>query len=89
MRFDPEKFRKLAKEQFEEAWQKGPEVISPQGIESYYPRLEYKKAAAHPIFSMVHRLREVYLSLGFDEICNPIIVDEKEVYRQFRPGLRC
>jgi len=85
MRFDPEKFRKLAREHFEEAWQKGPEVISPPGIDSCYPRLEYKKAAAHPIFSMVHRLREVYLSLGFDEICNPVIVDEKEVYRQFGP----
>jgi O-phosphoseryl-tRNA synthetase len=85
MRFDPEKYRKMAREHFEEAWHRGPEVISPPGIGSRYPRLEYKAAAAHPIFSMVQRLRETYLSLGFDEICNPIIVEEQEVYRQFGP----
>jgi O-phosphoseryl-tRNA synthetase len=83
MRFDPEKYRKLAKENFEEAWNTGPEIISPPGIESRYPRLNFARASAHPIFSMIQQVRETYLSLGFDEICNPIIVEEKEVYRQF------
>jgi O-phosphoseryl-tRNA synthetase len=34
---------------------------------------------------MVNRLRDTYLSLGFDECCNPVIVEEQEVYRQFGP----
>jgi O-phosphoseryl-tRNA synthetase len=85
MRFDPEKYRKMAKEHFEEAWHRGPEVISPPGIGHRYPRLEYRAASSHPVFSMIQRLRETYLSLGFDEFCNPIIVEEQEVYRQFGP----
>jgi O-phosphoseryl-tRNA synthetase len=85
MKFDPEKYRKMAREHFEEAWHRGPEVISPSGIDSRYPRFQYRPAAAHPIFSMIQRLRETYLSLGFDEFCNPIIVAEQEVYRQFGP----
>jgi len=34
---------------------------------------------------MVNRLRETYLLLGFEEICNPIMVEEQDVYRQFGP----
>jgi len=34
---------------------------------------------------MVNRLRETYLSLGFSEACNPIIVEEQDVFRQFGP----
>ena len=33
-------------------------------------------------------MRDTYLSLGFDEVCNPIIVEEQEVYRQFGPEAR-
>jgi O-phosphoseryl-tRNA synthetase len=85
MKFDPEKYRKMAREHFEEAWHRGVEVISPPCTGNRYPRLEYRKAASHPIFSMIQRLRETYLSLGFDEVCNPVIVEEHDVYRQFGP----
>ena len=50
-----------------------------------YPRLRYKRAQAHPIFETINRLREIYLSLGFDEIENPVIVEEQDIYRQFGP----
>ena len=40
---------------------------------------------AHPIFATINRLRETYLSLGFDEAENPVIIDEKDIYRQFGP----
>jgi O-phosphoseryl-tRNA synthetase len=30
-------------------------------------------------------LRETYLSLGFDEAENPVIIEEKDIYRQFGP----
>jgi O-phosphoseryl-tRNA synthetase len=85
MRFNPEEYRKSARDNFERAWHKGPEVLTLPGKEQEYPRLQYRKAASHPIFEMVNRLRETYLSLGFEEICNPIIVEEQEVYRQFGP----
>ena len=50
-----------------------------------YPRLGYKRATAHPIFATIQKLRETYLALGFDEAENPLIVEEKDIYRQFGP----
>jgi len=88
MKFDPEEYRKKSKEHFEEAWHRGPEILTPPSGAEQYPRLQYRQAQPHPIFTMVQRLRETYLSLGFDEICNPIIVEEQEVYRQFGPEAR-
>ena len=50
-----------------------------------YPCRVYKRAQAHPVFATINRLRETYLSLGFDEAENPVIIDEKDIYRQFGP----
>jgi O-phosphoseryl-tRNA synthetase len=85
MRFDAGKWRERAREDFEKAWHEGPGVITPPGGEGKYPRLRYSQARPHPVFDTIQRLREVYLSLGFEECCNPLIVDEQEVYRQFGP----
>ena len=49
------------------------------------PYLGYKRAVAHPIFATINRLRETYLSIGFDEAENPVIIEEKDIYRQFGP----
>jgi O-phosphoseryl-tRNA synthetase len=85
MKFDAGKYKERAKEDFERAWHEGPGVLTPPGGDGKYPRLRYGQAKAHPVFSTIHRLREVYLSLGFEEACNPLIVDEQDVYRQFGP----
>ncbi|MDD1720301.1 MAG: O-phosphoserine--tRNA ligase [Methanoregulaceae archaeon] len=85
MRFDAEEARKRSREDFEKAWHEGPSVISPPPGNATYPRLKYKRSHSHPIFSTIQNLREVYLSLGFDEAENPIMVEEQEVYRQFGP----
>jgi len=85
MRFDAGKYRERAREDFEKAWHEGPEVLTPPAGDGRYPRLRYNRAKPHPVFDTINRLREVYLSLGFEESCNPLIVDEQEVYRQFGP----
>ena len=85
MRFDAGKYRDRAREDFERAWHAGPEVLTPPAGDGRYPRLRYPRARPHPVFDTINRLREVYLSLGFEESCNPLIVDEQEVYRQFGP----
>ncbi|MCQ8893360.1 MAG: O-phosphoserine--tRNA ligase [Methanolinea sp.] len=85
MKFDPEAWKARSREHFERAWHEGPTVLTPPRVGDLYPRLRYPAAAPHPVFAMVHRLRETYLRLGFTEICNPIIVEEKDVYRQFGP----
>lgn len=85
MRFDPEEYKKKSREHFERAWHEGPSVLTPPAFSDRYPRRSYHRAAAHPIYEMVNRLRETYLSLGFTEACNPVIIDEQDVYRQFGP----
>ena len=49
------------------------------------PEVAYKRATAHPIYATIQKLRETYLSLGFDEAENPLIIEEKDIYRQFGP----
>ena len=85
MRFNPEEWKKKTHENFEEAWHEGPSVLTPAGSEGKYPFLTYKRAQEHPVFATINRLRETYLSLGFDEAENPVIIDEKDIYRQFGP----
>jgi O-phosphoseryl-tRNA synthetase len=85
MRFNPEDWKKKTHENFEEAWHDGPSVLTPGGQAGRYPRLSYRRAQAHPIFETISRLRTTYLALGFDEAENPVIIDEKDIYRQFGP----
>ena len=85
MRFNPEDWKRKKQENFEGAWHEGPSVLTPAGHGEKYPNLSYKRALAHPIFATINRLRETYLSLGFDETENPVIIEEKDVYRQFGP----
>jgi O-phosphoseryl-tRNA synthetase len=85
MRFNPEEWKRKSHENLEEAWHEGPSVVTPPGHAATYPCLSFKRAQAHPIFATINRLREVYLSLGFDEAENPVIIEEKDIYRQFGP----
>ena len=85
MRFNPDDWKKKSHENFEGAWHEGPSVVTPASHANTYPYRIYKRAQAHPVFTTINRLRETYLSLGFDEAENPVIIDEKDIYRQFGP----
>jgi len=85
MRFNPDEWKRKTHENFEGAWHDGLSVLTPASHKDQYPRRVYKRAQAHPIFEMINRLRETYLSLGFDEAENPVIIEEKDIYRQFGP----
>ena len=85
MRFNPQDWREKSHTNFEGAWHEGPSVITPPGEDQKYPRLRYTRAQPHPIFETINRLRGIYLSMGFDECENPVIVEESDIYRQFGP----
>ncbi|ABS54795.1 O-phosphoseryl-tRNA(Cys) synthetase [Methanoregula boonei 6A8] len=85
MRFNPQDWKEKSHTNFEGAWHDGPSVITPPGEDKKYPRLRYTRAQPHPIFATINRLREIYLSMGFDECENPVIVEESDIYRQFGP----
>lgn len=44
-----------------------------------------RRGQEHPVRALNHRFRQIFLDLGLDEVINPCIVDEAEVYRQYGP----
>ena len=85
MRFNPEEFKTLAAKHFDQAWLDGSRILSSPLQKHRYPQSAYRQARAHPVFATIQKLRETYLSIGFDEAENPVIIDENDVYRQFGP----
>lgn len=47
--------------------------------------LENKKSKSHPVMDLVEKIRKVLLNLGFEEIINPLIINEEDVYKQYGP----
>ncbi|MFQ6050319.1 MAG: O-phosphoserine--tRNA ligase [Candidatus Hydrothermarchaeota archaeon] len=84
MRFDPDKFKDLAKKNFEKAWILGKEVLS-SDLDKQYPRLRYKFGKSHPVYDTIQALREAYLRLGFSEVQNPLYIEDVHVHKQFGP----
>ena len=83
MKFDPEKIKKDVKENFDLAWNEGKKMVKVPTLNERYPRTNLKFGKAHPVYDTIQRLREAYLRMGFEEMMNPLIVDEKEVHKQF------
>jgi O-phosphoseryl-tRNA synthetase len=83
MKFDLYKYRELAEKDFEKAWLSGKEILEMRDPNRMYPRLGYEFGEEHPVFRTVHMLRKAYLSMGFKEVVNPIIVEDIHVARQF------
>jgi len=44
-----------------------------------------KRGISHPVCDLNQRLREIFLDLGFNEVINPAIVPDEEVYKQYGP----
>jgi O-phosphoseryl-tRNA synthetase len=83
MKFDPEKIKKAAKENFDLTWNEGKKLIKTPTLNERYPRTNFRYGKAHPVYDTIQKLREAYLRMGFEEMMNPLIVDDKEVHKQF------
>jgi len=83
MKFDVKKYLELVEKDFEEAWRRSSEVLSYRHLNLRYPRCGYEVGVEHPLFKTIQDLRRVYLSLGFREVVNPIIVEDIHVKKQF------
>ncbi|WNY26485.1 O-phosphoserine--tRNA ligase [Methanolapillus ohkumae] len=83
MRFDPQVVRDEKNENFEKAWNETKKYIRKTPIEEEYPRLSFEFGKPHPVYETIQRLREAYMRMGFIEMMNPLIVDEKDVHKQF------
>jgi O-phosphoseryl-tRNA synthetase len=83
MRFDARKYKRLTEEDFEDAWERGKEILTPRNLNQIFPRYSYMLGEEHPLFRTINDLRRAYISLGFKEVVNPVIVEDVHVRRQF------
>jgi O-phosphoseryl-tRNA synthetase len=83
MKFDARKYKEMVAKDFEDAWKRGIEILTPKEPNVVYPRYGYDIGGEHPLFKTINDLRRAYISLGFKEVVNPVIVDQIHVRRQF------
>ncbi len=85
MKFDPAQIKEDTRKDFEATWLQGVHYASERSLNEGYPRslqrLRYGKP--HPVFETIQDLRKAYLRLGFEEIINPVIIEDEDVKRQF------
>lgn len=74
-----------AKKDFEKTWAETASNIKKPHHDEQYPRLQLKTGVSHPLIDTISKLRQAYLKLGFDEVINPIFIEEEHVYKQFGP----
>ncbi|TQD24890.1 O-phosphoserine--tRNA ligase [Methanolobus vulcani] len=83
MKFNPDDIKKAASEDFDAAWNKGKDYISESTLNDQYPHMTIKYGKPHPVYDTISKLRDAYMRMGFEEMMNPLIVDEREVHKQF------
>jgi phenylalanyl-tRNA synthetase alpha subunit len=73
-----------SKENFEEAWLTYGKLIPTKRLK---PKdiLSCGVGKPHPVYEVCQRLRQAFLSLGFEEVVNPLIVEEEDVKKQYGP----
>ncbi|MFQ6105701.1 MAG: O-phosphoserine--tRNA ligase [Candidatus Hydrothermarchaeaceae archaeon] len=81
--WNSKKIVELAERDFERAWLETAKLI-PKKVPKKYP-VSKKSGKAHVIFETLQRLRTAYMSMGFEEVVNPVFIEDKEVRRQFGP----
>jgi O-phosphoseryl-tRNA synthetase len=72
-----------AKKDFEKAWEKTADLTK---IKTKRKRI-FKKKKVRPnlIYETTSKLRKAYLDMGFEEIINPIFIEDTDVHKQFGP----
>jgi O-phosphoseryl-tRNA synthetase len=85
MKFDPKQIREDTSTDFEAAWIEGVRYASERSLNRGYPRSlrMVSSGKPHPVFETIQKLREAYLRLGFEEVMNPLIIEDEDVKKQF------
>lgn len=83
MKFNPDEIKEATKRDFDAAWNEGKKYVPNPGINEKYPRKSLKYGKPHPVFDTIQRLRDAYMRMGFEEFMNPIIVEDRDIHKQF------
>lgn len=81
VRFDTQRIRKEAEQDYEKTWVTTAELLNGSG----HAYTLMPKGRAHPLFDLIIRIRSVLLELGFEEVMLPSIIEDAEVIRQYGP----
>ncbi len=73
-----------AEQNFEETWLETGKLVGKR-FARRKPLIAYVKGKPHPLMEILQKFREAYLRLGFEEILNPVIVEEEDVKKQYGP----
>jgi O-phosphoseryl-tRNA synthetase len=82
MRFDPEQVKQETREDFDKAWSTSGRYLTPTDPAKDYT-IHHEQGRSHPVYETLNKLRQAYLNLGFDEMVNPIIIEESDIFKQF------
>jgi O-phosphoseryl-tRNA synthetase len=74
---------KEAKVDFEKTWERTKDFVISKKREK--KRGKIKRGSPNLIFETISKLRRAYLKIGFDEIINPLFIEDTEVHKQFGP----
>lgn len=85
MKWHSKRITKLAKEDFEKAWLETKDLLPKSAERKEPPAGKVRPGKPHVLFETVQRLRTAYLDLGFEEVVNPLFIEDKEIKRQFGP----
>jgi len=80
--FDVKSIRAKAKKDYEKAWLETSKLLKRKGRILKWGKTIGRR---HPIIDLVWRIRQILLSYGFEEVINPTIVDEADVYKEYGP----
>jgi O-phosphoseryl-tRNA synthetase len=82
-RWNAKKISKEAKSDFEGAWERTKELVTTTAGKK--KEKTSKSGSPNIIYDTSSKLRKIYLELGFDEVINPLFIEDTEVHKQFGP----
>ena len=81
-KLSPDKIlKRVEKEGFESVWKESTRLL-PKAKRRLKLVLG-KRGVSHPLFDLLQKMRQSFLSLGFMEVSNPVVTGETEVYKQY------
>lgn len=72
-----------AKKDFEKTWKRTKDLVTTS--EKKVKKGKVQEGKANRIYDTISRLRDAYLDMGFEEVINPIFIEDTEVHKQFGP----
>jgi len=82
-KWNAKEVKKLAKQDFENAWKETKKLIEVKADREKIKAGLQGEGKAHALFETIAKLRKAYLELGFEEIANPVFIEDKEIHKQF------